>query len=112
LFVFRLERFFFFLVDCIRPVAFLVKHLGFSLEEMMNKLKDYKIIRHGFAVVSMFVVSFAWAQGLDKSALDQCTAPKTSVDDRLAAMQFDHRRQERIWRLARRRFLHELGVEP
>ena len=27
----------------------------------MNKLKDYKIIRHGLAVVSTFVVSFAWA---------------------------------------------------
>ena len=33
-------------------VAFLVKHLiEFSLEETMNKLKNYKIIRHGFAVV-------------------------------------------------------------
>jgi hypothetical protein len=48
-------------------------------------LKDYKIIGHGFAVVSMFVVSFAWAQGLDKSALDQCTVPKISVHDRLSA---------------------------
>src|SRR5665811_2097243 len=41
--------------------------------------------RHGLAVVSMLVVSFAWAQGSDEGALEKCLATKISADDRLAA---------------------------